>query len=112
MVVSLVKPKWILQLCRKCFCFRLDIQDPRMSRYQTLACFWWVHHNVSTLKATDPINNVPRKGILPEKASMMIRSLPSISRSDSLILSSHLSQHSGTLSSKRVCSRIAVPAEG
>jgi hypothetical protein len=44
MVISMVKPKWTLQLRLKIF-----YSDPRMRRYQTLAPFW-VHHTVSTLK--------------------------------------------------------------
>jgi len=38
MVVSMVKPKWILQLCWKCFLYWTP-HDPRMWGYQTLPHF-------------------------------------------------------------------------
>jgi hypothetical protein len=61
MVVSMVKPKSILQVCSRCFFSALNMtlecrgtklwtpHEPRMEGYQTLAGFW-VHDNFSTLK--------------------------------------------------------------
>jgi hypothetical protein len=60
MVISMLKPNWILQVCLKCF-----YSDPL---HRTLECkgtkfcplSFWVHHNVSTLKDRANQNNSSR----------------------------------------------------
>jgi hypothetical protein len=57
MVVSMVKPKWILPICRKCFYggfhMTLECMDTKpLTRF-------WVHHNVSTQKGRPEPTNTP-----------------------------------------------------
>ncbi len=57
MVVSMVKPKWILPICRKCFYsgfhMTLECMDTKpLTRF-------WVHHNVSTQKGSPEPTNTP-----------------------------------------------------
>jgi hypothetical protein len=51
-VVTIVKPKWILQVCQKCS-YSGHHMTLECRHYQTLAHFQ-VHHNVSTLFRAEP----------------------------------------------------------